>query len=84
MTNRTRLFTTAAFLIASTLGVAACGNKTPPKSTTTTRMQTETTTDTGNNTSTDVKETTVEQPNGASDVTRTETKTTSAPAPSPK
>jgi hypothetical protein len=79
MTNFLRLIAISAVLLA-----AACGGKTPPKSTTQTRTQTQTTTDTGNNTSSDVTEKTTKQPDGSSTVQRTETTNTAAPATPPK
>lgn len=78
MTNSTRLFTTLAFLTASTL--AACGSKAPPKSTTTTRTQSTTTTDTGDSTSTDSTEKTTLNPDGSSTVQTNETTNKTAPA----
>jgi hypothetical protein len=83
MTKSTRLFTTLAFLAASTL--AACGGtKTPPKSTTTTRTQTETTTDSGDNSTTDSTEKTTINADGSTTTTTNENTNTSAPAASPK
>jgi hypothetical protein len=73
-----------AIAVMIALAGAACGNKASPKSTTTTRTQSTTTTDTGDNSTSDVKETTVKQPDGSSNVTRTETTNTSAPAAPPK
>jgi hypothetical protein len=77
MTCNSRLSAIAALLIASALGTMACANKAPPKSTTTTRTQSSVKTDTGNETSTDTKETTTERADGST-VQQTETKKTSA------
>jgi len=70
-----------AFLFVSALGIAACGGKSPPKSTTTTRTQSTTTTDTGDKTSSETKETITEQPDGSQTVKRTETMEKEVPPP---
>jgi ABC-type glycerol-3-phosphate transport system substrate-binding protein len=80
MTNSSRLFTTIAFVVAVAAGVAACGSKTPPRSTTTTRTQSTTTTDTGDNTSSDTKQKTTTQPDGSSVTDHSETTKTTVPA----
>lgn len=79
MIHRLRLV--SALVIASAVGLGACGgSKPPPKSTTTIQTTTTTTTDTGNDTSTDTKVTTTEQPDGSSTVKTTETTNTKTPA----
>ena len=77
MTLRSTLFASSASL-AFVLAVAACGSK-PPKSTTTTRVQSSTTNEAGDKTSTDTKETTVEQRDGSHTVHSTKTTDTSVP-----
>lgn len=69
-----------ALLFVSTLGLAACGGKSP-KSTTTTRTQSTTTTDTGDNTSSDTKETVTQQPDGSQKIERTESTNKEIPPP---
>jgi len=73
---------TSAIAVAA-LSLTACGSKTPPKSTTTTRTTTEMTNDTGDKASTDTTETTTEQVDGSQQVKRTETTNTTVPAPGP-
>ena len=64
--------------------VACFGTKAPPpKSTTTTRTQTVTERDTGQNTTTDVVETRTEQADGTQDVVRSETTKQSKPPANP-
>jgi hypothetical protein len=74
------LSTTLVFVSALCLG--ACG-KAPPKSTTTTHTQTTTSTDAGDKASSDAKVTTVEERDGSQTVKRTETTSTTVPAPTP-
>jgi ABC-type glycerol-3-phosphate transport system substrate-binding protein len=81
MIKRISLVTTMALLFVSALGIAACGDKAPPKSTTTTRTQSTTTTDTGDNTSSDTKETVTQKPDGSQTVQRTETTNKEVPPP---
>lgn len=70
-------------LLLSVLVLGACGTKTPPKSTITTRTQSETSNDNGDKSSSDTKQTTIEQPDGSQTVKRTETTTTTVPSPGP-
>ena len=81
MTKRLSLVTTLAFFFMSVLGIAACGSKTPPRSTTTTSTQSTSTTDTGANTSSETTETVTQQPDGSQSVKRTETTNQDVPAP---
>ncbi|HEY0253679.1 MAG TPA: hypothetical protein VGC41_19240 [Kofleriaceae bacterium] len=64
--------------LAATFLMAGCAAK--PKSTTTTRTQTNVQDDSGQSTSTDVKQTTTEQKDGTQNVKRVETTNTSRPA----
>ena len=77
--SRTKISRGVATVFALVL-VACFGTKAPPKSTTTTRTQTVTERDTGQNTTSDVVETRTEQADGTQDVVRSETTRQSKPA----
>ena len=80
---KTNSLLSTTFVFVSVLCLAACGGKAPPKSATTTRTQTTTSTDTGDRASSDAKVTTIEQRDGSQTVQRTETTSTTVPAPTP-
>jgi ABC-type glycerol-3-phosphate transport system substrate-binding protein len=83
MTYLSGRFAIAAFLLVSGLAVAACGSKTAPQSTMTTRTQSKTTTDTGDNSTSDITEKTTNQTDGSQTVKRTETTTKDVPPAPP-
>jgi predicted small lipoprotein YifL len=70
-----------SILAIASLALTACGSKTPPKSTTTTRTQTETSNDSGDKATTESTQTTTEQSDGSQTVKKTETTNTTVPAP---
>jgi hypothetical protein len=74
--------TTALLCTVALLG-AGCGDKAPPKSTTTTRTQTTVEQDNGKASTSDVQETRTEQTDGSQDITRVETTTQSTPPAGP-
>ncbi len=77
MSNARFLF---SLMTAGTLALGACGSKTPPKSTTTTKTQTEVTNDSGDKAVVETSKTTTEQPDGSQNVKTTETTNTTVPA----
>ena len=70
-----------SLLAVAPLALTACGGKSPPKSTTTTRTQTETSNDSGDKATTDSTQTTTNQADGSQTVKKTETTNTTVPAP---
>jgi hypothetical protein len=79
-----RTTSTRGIAIFCALALAGCfGSKAAPKSTTTTRTQTTTERSSGQNTTSDVVQTSTEQADGTRDVVRTETTKESKPPANP-